>query len=109
PMPGNVRCRDHDRQPSARAQGQAGQSGYLAGPRRVLATAGPSRRQLSMPRLGSAAVVGRPVGLAAGGDRVVEHLVLLAHAGVAEVSRGTAVRGPGRRAELVEAVVAART
>src|ERR1700722_18265609 len=61
-----------------------------------------------MPRPGSAAVVGRPVGLTAAGDRVVEHPVLLARAGVAEVSRRTAVRGPGRRAELVEAVVAGR-
>src|ERR1700691_3024315 len=61
-----------------------------------------------MPRLGSAAVVGRPVGLAAAGYRVGEHLVLLADAGVAEVSRGTSVLGPGRRAELVQAVVAGR-
>src|SRR5580700_9408870 len=84
-------------------------AGYRAGwAPRSLATAGPNCRQVPMPRLGSAAVVRRPVGLAAAGDRVVEHLVLLAHAGVAEVSRGTAVRGPGGRTELVQAVVAGR-
>src|SRR5580704_18491519 len=61
----------------------------LAGPRGGWLPRGPATRQVPMPRPGSAAVVGRPVGLAAGCDRVVEHLVLLARAGVAEVSRGT--------------------
>jgi enoyl-CoA hydratase/carnithine racemase len=56
---------------------------------------------------GSAAVVGGPVGLTAPGERVVEHLVLLGHAGVTEVGRAAAVRLPGRLAELVQAVVAA--
>src|ERR1700722_11938435 len=54
----------------------------------------------------SAAIVGRPVGLPASGQGVGEHLVLLPHAGVAEVRCGTAVRGPCRGAELVQAVVA---
>src|SRR6185437_15304945 len=40
-------------------------------------------------------------------DGVGEHLVLLGDAGVAEAGRVAAVRGPGRGAELVEAVVAA--
>jgi enoyl-CoA hydratase/carnithine racemase len=55
---------------------------------------------------GSAAVVGGPVRLAALGERAGEHLVLLGHAGVAEVGGVPAVRGPGRGAELVQAVVA---
>src|SRR6185437_10190866 len=70
------------------------------------ATAGPCR-SAGQPFSRSAAVVGGPVGLAALRHRVVEHPVLLRDAGVPEVAGRTAVRGPGRRAELIQAVVPA--
>src|ERR1700678_2063936 len=75
----------------------------------------PTYGQSSRPAAGawprsvrSAAVVRRPVGLAARRDGVVEHLVLLRHGGVTELGRAAAVFHPGRLAELVQPVVAAR-
>src|ERR1035438_9313583 len=57
-----------------------------AGPAAMIA-AGPGQALSG----GSAAVVGRPVGLAAAGERVGEHLVLLGGGGVAELRRVAAV------------------
>src|ERR1700722_17433529 len=56
----------------------------------------------------SAAVVRCPVGLAAGGESVSEHLVLLGDRSVSEVGRVAAVGGPGPRAELIQPAVAGR-